>query len=387
MQQQDFDIASWFAGYLAGNLTSEQHKALEEWCATSADNQALFDKVCCGGNIRRLSTMADRYHRQERWWRIEEKINRKKKIRWYKWVAVFVVPLAIAWGLLEIPGREKEPEPVLSEAGAPGGAKAVLHMADGAVVDLADCAGFSLKEKDGTQIRKDSACLSYRRDTLSGEPVAVVYNRLDIPRGGEYALKLSDGTVVYLNALSSLRFPVAFQGECREVELIGEAYFQVAKDTARPFVVRVGEAQVRVLGTAFNVSAYPDDRMVKTTLESGSVEMKVADLEPVRLHPCQQAVFVSGNRRIDVQQVDVAAETAWKNGMFDIRNWPLVKIMDYLARWYEIEVFYRDESVKEIKFGCYVNRYSEIQPILELFEQTGKIRAELKGKTVVFSTK
>lgn len=387
MQRQNFDIASWFAGYLAGNLTPEQQQELEKWCAASAEHQALFNKVCCTENIRKLSGMAARYNQQERWRYIEKKINREKRIRWYKWAAVFVVPLAVAWGLLEISGREEVPEPVFSEAGAPGGAKAVLHMADGMAVDLGDSKSFSLQEKDGTQIRKDSACLSYRPDTSSGGPETAVYNRLDIPRGGEYALKLSDGTVVHLNALSSLRFPVAFQGGYREVELTGEAYFQVARDTSRPFIVRTGEAQVRVLGTVFNVSAFPEDRMIKTTLESGSVEIQVADLEPVRLQPCQQAVFVPGDRQIEVREVDVAAETAWKNGMFDIRNWPLVKIMDYLSRWYEIEVFYRDESVKEIKFGCYVNRYSGIQPILELFEQTGKIRAELKGKTVVFSTK
>ena len=387
MLQQDFDIASWFAGYLAGNLTLEQQKALEEWCAASADHRALFEKVCCHENIRRLNEMAARYHRQKGWRCIEKKINRERRIRWYRWVAVLIFPLAVAWGLLEIPDKEKRQESVFSETGMPGGAKAVLYMADGAVVDLNDSGDFSLQEKDGTQIRKDSACLSYRRDTVSGIPAASVFNRIDIPRGGEYALKLSDGTGVHLNALSSLRFPVTFQGDRREVELTGEAYLQVAKDSARPFIVRVGEAYIRVLGTAFNISAYPDDRIIKTTLESGSVKMGVSDLEPVCLQPCQQAVFIPGNRRIDVQSVNVAAEIAWKNGMFDIRNWPLAKIMDYLARWYEIEVFYQDESVKEIKFGCYVNRYSKIQPILELFEKTGKIRAELKGKTVVFSTK
>lgn len=393
MQNQDFDIAKLFAGFLAGSLTEKQQQQLDVWKAAAPENQALFEKVCQGGNIRELHRMASRYRREVAWEKVEKNFYREKPFRlqyWLGWAAVLLLPLCIGYFLLHKSLlQDKEETLTTVSVVTPGSSKAILTMADGSVVNLKEVKSFQLEEKDGTLIAKDSACLSYKTDVQQvGENYEPVYNKVDIPRGGEYSLILSDGTIVYLNAMSSLRYPVNFVGDIREVELTGEAYFQVKKDPAKPFIVKTKDLRVQVLGTEFNVSAYPEDKTVKTTLVEGSVRVNTGlESEPVVLKPSQQAKFCKSSGKMSVKEVDVSMFIAWKNGMFDIRDWHLEDIMTYLARWYDIDVFYQNEELKKMKFGCYITRYSEIQPILELLEKTGKIRASLKGKTIVFTSK
>ena len=389
MERQDFDIAKLFAGYLAGNLTAEQQKELDGWVEASGDNRRVFERVCRGETVAELNRMAGRYHREDAWQKLEKELRAQKRVtlrRWRLWAAVLVLPLCLSYFLLHRMGGEPEQAETVA-VGQPGVPKAVLTLADGSVVELKGDDEFELKEQDGTRINKDSAVLAYvlpKGSTV--ENIQPVYNRVDIPRGGEYSLILSDGTVVYLNAMSSLRFPVSFSGDTREVELTGEAWFQVAKDAAHPFIVRTGEMLVQVLGTQFNVSAYPEDAAVRTILVQGSV--MVSDNrshESVVIKPSQQAVFCKSTGKLDVQDVDVSPYIAWKNGKFDFRDWRLEDIMVYLSRWYKIDVFYQQEELKDLRFGCHINRYSEITPILEFLESTGKIQATLKGNTVVLS--
>lgn len=391
MQREDFDIAKLFAGFLAGNLTAEEQAQLEDWIAVSEKNRLLFEKVCRGENFRELNRMATSYDSGKAWQGMEKNFQPARKVtlrRWMAWAAVMVLPLCIGYFLLRNTDRTQDSE-VLNVASVvkPGTSKAMLTMADGSVVELKGVQGFELKEKDGTLINKDSAILTYAATMdsrlRSGQPV---YNRVDIPRGGEYSLVLSDGTVVYLNAMSSLRYPVNFVGDTREVELTGEAFFQVAKDASHPFIVKTREMSIRVLGTEFNVSAYQEDQMVRTTLVEGSVRIDAGlQDETVVLRPSQQATFYKSSGELSVREVNVDMYIAWKNGMFDFRDWRLEDIMTYLSRWYDIQVFYQNEGLKDQKFGCYITRYSEIGPILELLEKTGNIKADVKGNTIVFT--
>lgn len=392
MQKLDFDIAILFAGFLAGNLTEDQQAGLEAWILEAEENRKLFEQVCGERNFGDLRRMAARYDKSKAWQKVEQTVRPGKKIavrrQWLAWAAVLVLPVCIGYFLLQ-EAKPQEDLVVLNYAAEvrPGGPKAILTLADGVVVDLEEVKAFQMQEKDGTQIEKDPVVLSYRNNTRT-TAAEEVYNKIETPRGGEYSLVLSDGTVVYLNAMSELRFPVNFVGEKREVELSGEAYFEVQKDASRPFVVRTGGLQIKVLGTEFNVCAYRGKKSIKTTLVQGSVELSVlGEGQPVVLRPNQQAKFSKKGGNIEVKEVDVSSYIAWKNGMFDIRDWELEDIMDYLMRWYDINVFYQHESLKKMRFGCYINRYSDIRPVLELLEKTGKIRTELKGNTVVFSTR
>lgn len=390
MKEQDFEVAVWFAGYLAGNLTDEERERLEEWLGESGENRRLFEQVCAGGRFRELNREAARYDKARGWERVETAVAPKRSIgrryRWMAWVAVGLLLLYIPYAMMRRDAdRQEQPVEHRVCVVEPGGAKALLTLADGSVVDLEQAKAFCMREKDGTRLEKDSAFLSY--EPAAGDSVAAVpvYNTMSTPRGGEYALKLGDGSIVYLNAMSELRFPVNFVGNIREVELSGEAYFEVKEDALRPFVIRTGDLRIRVLGTEFNVRAYGGEKMVSTTLVEGRVELSARRGKPVVLHPGEQGGFSREAGDIEVKKVNVASCIAWKNGMFDIRDCELEEIMEYLSRWYDIHVFYRQESLKKIRFGCYITRYSDIRPILELLEKTGKIRAQLNGNTVVFS--
>lgn len=391
MKEQDFDVAVWFARYLAGNLTETERVRLEEWMGESERNRRLFGRVCAEGRFRELNREAARYDKERGWKRVEAAVVAKRGIgryaRWMAWAAVGLLLLYIPYSAMQR-GTERQvrPEEARQVGVAPGGAKALLTMADGSVVDLEQAKAFCMQEKDGTRLEKDSAFLSYKPATEEAEAaVAPVYNRVSTPRGGEYTLELGDGSMVFLNAMSELRFPVNFVGDVREVELSGEAYFDIKKDASRPFIVRTGDLRIRVLGTEFNVRAYGGEEVVSTTLVDGRVELSARGSKAVVLRPGEQGGFVRGEETIRVREVNVASCIAWKNGMFDIRDCELEEIMNYLSRWYDIHVFYQQESLKKIRFGCYITRYSDIQPILELLEKTGKIRAQLKGNTVVFS--
>ena len=212
-----------------------------------------------------------------------------------------------------------------------------------------------------------------------GEPV---YNKVEIPRGGEYALVLSDGTKVHLNSMSSLRFPVAFTTGKREVELQGEAYFEVSK-TGQPFIVNANGMQVEVLGTTFNISAYPDEEY-QTTLVNGSVKVSAEKGESLILKPSQQATIALGSNSIQVRTVDTSFYTSWVKGKINFKDQRLEDIMKTLSRWYDMNVVYENEKLKNIRFGCNLNRYEEITPFVKLLEKTEEVHVKIEGNTITF---
>lgn len=390
MLEKEFDIASLIAGYQAGILTEEEGKRLQAWVDGSAERRRLFETISDVKNFRELTDMARRYDRQRAWMKVESRIRPARFVVFRKYAAyaaLFSLPLVICYFLLKQAAEEYDaslaPTVAIGEKITPGSQKAVLTLGDGTVVDLEKENSFELEEKGGTTIRKDSATLNYRKNADSLPAEKVVYNRIDIPRGGEYSLVLSDGSRVHLNAMSSLRYPVNFTGDKRVVELEGEAYFEVAKGK-RPFIVRAGEVQVKVLGTEFNVNCYADEKMIRTTLVRGSIRLHDTGGNSFLLKPSQQARFCRATGKTKVREVDVSMYTAWKDGFFRFQDWRLEDIMTYLSRWYDVNVFYSDPKVKDFRFGCSISRYGDIEPILKLFEETGKVSAEIKGKTIVF---
>ena len=226
----------------------------------------------------------------------------------------------------------------------------------------------ALRKIEGTHIQVDSTTLNYRLAQSTSARPKPVYNKVEIPRGGEYALVLSDGTKVHLNSMSSLRFPVAFTTGKREVELQGEAYFEVSK-TGQPFIVNVNGMQVEVLGTTFNISAYPNEEY-QTTLVNGSVRVSAEKGESLILKPSQQATIVSGGNSIQVRTVDISFYTSWVKGKINFKDQRLEDIMKILSRWYDMNVVYENEGLKNIRFGCNLNRYEEILSLIHISEPT-----------------
>lgn len=389
MLKEQFDIASWVAGFLAGTLTEEEEERIRQWKEASGKNRALWERLCRPENFKEVHQMAARYDTDKGWeemWKKKRTTHYRSLGKYLAYAAVLLLPLAVCILLLE---RGKEPIATTMQAQRvlPGTPRALLTLADGSVVDLEKADKFELKEKGGMKISKDSSVLNYISDSISVAETKLIYNKIEVPRGGEYSLKLSDGSLVHLNAMSSLRFPVKFSGATREVELEGEAYFEVEKD-GKPFIVKTRDMNIRVLGTIFNVSCYHDNDFSTATLVCGSVKVCSGNgKESVVLFPSQQAGWDRHSEKISVKEVDVSIYTAWRNGYFSFKDWRLEDIMTYLSRWYDIQVFYRNPAVKELCFGCSLYRYGEITPILELLEKTGKVSVEVKGKTIIFSSK
>ena len=294
----------------------------------------------------------------------------------------FFIPIAISVFIFLTKNTPQTSSIAKSEIVA-GKSKAKLTLADGTVMDLQDTMGFMIEERDGTSINKTESQLSYEK-VRKEEIQKLIYNTVETPTGGEYILNLSDGTKVYLNAKSKLKFPVQFVGNNRIVELEGQAYFDVVKDKMHPFIVKTRNLGIRVLGTSFDVSSYPDDENVITTLVEGAVRISVKGVEKdVELRPNDQAVFNKVKRNVDVHKVDTRYYTAWKDGMFRFRDQRLEDIMNILARWYNVDVYFQNSDTKNLLFGCNVNKYSSIEPILEIFESTEKVKIDINKSSII----
>ena len=278
--------------------------------------------------------------------------------------------------------RDLDEVRVLAETGriVPGG-KAELILSTGERVAL-NQQSVSIEGMNETGIQNDSVVgLNYTMAKVQGEEI--VYNTMQIPVGGFYQLKLADGTKVWMNSLTQLRFPVTFAGEERKVYLTGEAYFEVARDSVHPFIVATDEGmEVKVYGTEFNVDTYRKGT-VKTTLVNGKVGIRVsATGEEMRLSPNQMALFTKATQSIQVENVDSYGVVAWKDGKFVFEDEPIEEIMERLSRWYDVKVFYANERIKKHTFTGIITRFADISDVLHLMEETAAVEFRIQGDTV-----
>lgn len=259
-----------------------------------------------------------------------------------------------------------------------GGNHAMLTMADGSTITLAGAKNGKLVTQHGVQIIKEKdGMLVYHANSERGSNDE--NNTITTPRGGQYEVVLSDGTKVWLNAASSLRFPVAFAGSCRNVTLTGEAYFEVAKNKHKPFHVKANGTNVQVLGTHFNVSAYPDDAAVTTTLLEGSVRLN-KNGSVAMLKPGELGTSVNNQTVFKVSKADIEKAMAWKNGYFLFDNTDIRTIMKQAARWYDVDVVYQGAVTQS--FGGKISKYKNIDELLKNLELTGTIHFKVEGRRV-----
>jgi transmembrane sensor len=261
----------------------------------------------------------------------------------------------------------------------PGRNKAILTLADGSSIVLDDAKDGAITQQGGVKIIKIGGKLSYHTtNKLSNE---IEYNTITTPRGGQYQLQLPDGSRVWINAASSLRFPTAFTGNERRVEINGEAYFEVAKNKSMPFIVKANDAEVQVLGTHFNVMAYDEEDVVNTTLLEGAVKFVSGDKISI-LKPGEQSQLSKNGQLKLVNDVDVDQVVAWKNGLFVFDNSELGTVMRQLSRWYDIDVVYRTKNVTT-SFVGEIPRTSSLSDVLKVIELTSKLHFEILGKKVI----
>lgn len=301
---------------------------------------------------------------------------------WAKAAAVLVVAAGIG---LFMRAKKNVPQPVvvakqqpLPHDVPPGGNKALLTLADGSTIILDSANNGALAQQGGTKVLKINAGqLSYKTGTAAlGQ---VLFNTIATPRGGQYEVTLADGTEVWLNAASTLRFPTAFAGNTREVELTGEAYFEVAKNPAKPFHVKVNQMDVQVLGTHFNIMAYGNEPAVKTTLLEGKVTV-TNNGQTQQLVPGQQAAL-NGTNGFTVRDVNTDFAVAWKNGLFRFKETNIREIMRQVERWYDVEVDFKALADDQDYTGI-VPRTQNVSALLQMLQLTGTVHFTVEGRKI-----
>lgn len=302
--------------------------------------------------------------------------------------AVFaLVGLAVVLYLLAGTGRRGLPvtsptAPVADDA-SPGGNKALLVLASGVKIVLDSLQNGPLDTVGNARVIKiNSGKIAFRSREAhpSTRSAALSYNTLSTPRGGIYQITLPDGSDVWLNASSSLRFPTEFLGKERTVYLSGEAYFEVSPNKAQPFRVMAGGMEIRDVGTHFNVMAYHDEPDILTTLVEGAVKVK-KDHRSVLLSPGQQSILArEGDGTIRVQKADTGETTAWKNGYFSFHSTSIYEIMRQISRWYDVDVNFRDSV--PVYLNGNIDRSVNASQVLKMLELTGELRFSIRGKSV-----
>lgn len=277
----------------------------------------------------------------------------------------------------------------------PGTNKALLILGNGKRINLSEAKNGLLALQSTTQITKteEGEIVYTSRHELpplidggkSSYSETEILNTIQTPRGGQYKLSLPDGTKVWLNAASSLTYPISFGWfKERRIELSGEAYFEVAKDASHPFLVQSKTQLVKVFGTRFDVNTYPNESNAVTTLQEGSVQVTTRTLhstdENVMLKPGQQAI--QSPKGIKVTAVDADLAIAWKNGEFSFRNEPLENIMKKVSRWYDVDVIYKNPKIGQQVFGGTISKYGKVSEVLRMLELTGDVKFKIEGKTI-----
>lgn len=378
--------------YAADASTPEETMELFEWIKNLKDDVLFKEKVkelWTDHNLNEPLPQTD-------WNTIYTKITNAPVIGqrriWPRIWAAAAIIAALSAGSYFILNKPVNEQPIAATSKlhpqdklVPGTDKAVLTLANGNQIILDSAGNGALTQQGNIKIIKlDDGRLSY--NSLKDKPQEVLYNTISTPRGGQYQIVLSDGSKVWLNAASSLRFPVSFTGDKRAVALSGEGYFEVAHDAGKPFTVSVNGTEVHVLGTHFNINAYSDEATVKTTLLEGSVKVSKGNTGKM-ISPGEQAVTGNNdnvvNPEIGVQQVDVDAVTAWKNGRFVFKGDNIQSVMRQLARWYNAEVSY-EKNVTNEEFVGVINRsrYDKISDILEMMGKTGTVSFAINGRHI-----
>ncbi|WP_343304297.1 FecR domain-containing protein [Chitinophaga niabensis] len=289
--------------------------------------------------------------------------------------AAAAVLLLATWWFTQQPKKsapqivEQQKRPIL-----PGSNKATLTLADGSTVTL-DSTGNQVISRGDTKISQQNGQLLYS----SAGKTAEGYNKLSTPRGGQFRVVLPDGTKVWLNSASSLRYPMAFTGKERIVELEGQGYFEVAQNAEQPFKVKAHEMEVQVLGTHFDIMAYADENTVNTTLLEGAVQVKEGNTARL-LKPGQQAILKS--HAFTVQEADVKRVIAWKNGLFVFNDMALPAILREVARWYDVEIVYETTPGTEL-YGGGLARNLHLSNVLTLLEGSGFNHFRVEGRKVI----
>lgn len=371
-------IADCIARYIRNELSREQEVRLNEWLEESEANRREFERICSGEFLEEHRKIELSFSKQEAFGRFSHLLHRKRRVLLFRRVgqiaAMVVLLVGIAWWWM--PQKENTARGLSDLPGIR--AMARLTLADGQSMELKQEQDRVIQQ-EGVKLHITGGQVICTPDEKKGAPAM---NILEIPRRGEFRLALADGTRVWLNAETVLKFPAVFEGSQREVYLEGEAYFEVMPDSLRPFrVVLADGGSVEVLGTAFNIRSYKDEIKTQATLVKGRVAVHWHN-KKLHLEPGEQASIDQHTHRLEKYAVNVRPYIAWKEGRLAFRKQRLEEIMHTLERWYDVQVTYETADLKEITFSGNIERYEDFGKIADLLELTGRVKFELTGNRI-----
>ena len=383
----DHETEDWLIAFLSGELDEREEENVRVWLEASLENRNAYESLM--KDYLRIRWVQENVQIREEQAKkiIFSSLKKKRNLTPYYGVAASIAVLLIVTLFFFIrEDKQIVSEKLVTSEIKPIQSKAILVLSTGEQIQLTKSTQ-KIQEQDGSVLKIDSV-MGVQYDSLSTKRAEKpIYNKIVVPRGGEYFVTLSEGTKVWLDADSELEYPVFFSGDFREVKLKGNAYFCVTKKNDKPFVVRAGEFSLKVYGTEFNVNAY-DLQNIETVLVNGSIGFKANESTPERMmEPNELAVSDSRTGLSEIHQVDIYPYIAWKNQNIVFVNERLESIMEKMARWYDVTVFFQDESLKDLRFDCNMRRYADIRDLFFFLEKTSNARFALNGRTVVISKK
>ena len=379
-----FEFTKELLRYTRGELSKEEEKGIEQVLSEVEGMNTLVGELKDKNRIEHEMHVIARFDTERALGKVKNRkqVKRRGILPWIAAASVVVIAGVSAWILLS-----QEPDvhnlPV-AEKFEPGKAVVTLEMASGLKYRLDTLSSVVRNNRVNVAFDNNDRVLKIKeQDSLAdGATKEIGYNTINVPYGGTYTVELCDGTKVYLNSGTTLEFPSRFDGKVRSVILKGEAYFDVARNVSKPFVVEVDEMKVKVLGTSFNVKSYVDEPGVYTTLVEGSVAILRDGQPEKKIKPGEQAYYNKGVGTLSIAEVDVNEFTSWKDGLFYFKDIALEEILRIVSRWYDLEVFYMNQGAKSVIYSGKLPMYSSVEDVLRKFEIYGDVRFELKGRTL-----
>ena len=379
-----FEFAKELLRYTRGELSKEEEKGIEQVLSEVEGMNTLVGELKDKNRIEHEMHVIARFDTERALGKVKNRkqVKRRGILSWIAAASVVVIGGVSAWILLS---QEPDVDNLsVTEKFESGKAIVTLEMASGLKYRLDTLSSVVRNNRVNVAFDNNDRVLKIKeQDSLAdGATKEIGYNTINVPYGGTYTVELCDGTKVYLNSGTTLEFPSRFDGKVRSVILKGEAYFDVARNVSKPFVVEVDEMKVKVLGTSFNVKSYVDEPGVYTTLVEGSVAILRDGQPEKKIKPGEQAYYNKGVGTLSIAEVDVNEFTSWKDGLFYFKDIALEEILRIVSRWYDLEVFYMNQGAKSVIYSGKLPMYSSVEDVLRKFEISGDVRFELKGRTL-----
>ncbi|MGZ2369888.1 FecR family protein [Ancylomarina sp. YFZ004] len=392
---EKIEISDLLSRFLGIGLDANEKIQLDIWLKEDVAHQSLLDDLINTEEREKRFELIERINLDYEWKRFQKNSTPKtismpnRLLEVVRYAAVIALPMLIA-GYLLFQNYNTNQVAVNLPMIEPGTQTAHLVLSNGKKVSLDDMALHMKEANNEVIIENKERTLNYTSVNNKTENQSLIFNELLIGKGEEYQLVLSDGTRVWLNSETRLKFPVKFSKNRREVILEGEAFFEVTKNAHAPFIVKTGPMDIEVLGTSFNVSAYKDEASIQTTLVEGKVKVSSnigQSLEQI-LKPNEQAVFSKSNNQFEIIEVNAVLYASWREGIFVFNEENLEDILRKLSRWYDINVFFQSEEVRAYQFSGKLPRFKNCNELLEMIEKTTDVHFTMKeNRTVIVNKK